>query len=163
MELHIREQKLRIHIVLLIKITSFWLVAQNILARGFRGVATHLLIIFASTLLSLVLYISLRAHNRVKSYVFVLNLLLSFKLFGLSLKCQNCRIDTFLHFLVNLVMIEATVVSLSGYVLVAGRLIAGHVNLSKVELLALVPRFSLDELLGYVGPVTHPALHYSLH
>jgi len=48
-------------------------------------------------------------------------------------------------------------------VLVAGRLIAGHVNLSQVELLALVPRFSLDELLGYVGPVTHPALHYSLH
>ena len=60
-------------------------------------------------------------------------------------------------------IIKAAVVSYAGHMFVAGRLIARHVNLSQVELFALVPGFSLDELLGYVGPVTHPALHYSLH
>lgn len=60
-------------------------------------------------------------------------------------------------------LIFTAVISSTRHVLVAYLFVARYVDLSQVEFLALVPRLCLDELLGYVGPVAHPALHYSLH
>ena len=101
-KLHICKKQLCIHIVLLVKVTSLWLIPKNILATRLCCVTSTLLSIFTWSLLTTINIFRQRTQTLVVVQIFELSGLRLTKLILWLLKCFNLMfhsvLDLFVYF-----------------------------------------------------------------
>lgn len=183
-ELHVCKEKLGIHIVFLVEITSFRKVSHDLsTSLNSRHVAPTLWV--SRVLLVVLVVVEQVAHVLTLQIQMVLDkrrlllgslhqffLLFTVLLFALFMESLNSLLGNFRLFVIqrdlDFLLASLDLFDLSGagdddVFLVGGNVVLlGLVVECKVVLLAIDWGFALDILLGYVDPIAHAALHDTL-